>query len=1518
MLYRDNSTQLGMASYNPPIVNPSTEDAGGLNSTAGLASKLMDVDGKATGETYYDIIGESQETGYSPTLAGVNDTLYAEEKERMIDELPAILTDDNIDDEFKQKAYNAIALDERDEDTLSYQFGRDLTEIPEEGEGQEYLDWKNTVSASLRDFDNYNQAVQAAQDQSKVGENQSFAAHATDFIQLAIPYVEQGMVAQLQHALGTGDAATIGESFLLMGEAKQEFIDMFRKMPLEERTKAVGAFVNAIDAANTNLGMTNRLSGAAMMDALLYGEYEDWERYLDNIVSLLDVSVIGKPLAYGGNALKNVAKAKFVKSEVRPTSANRVANATNATEARTQLRDIIDDTTEETAQALTGTNRTEAVVDNVMPEPAISGSGLREKVGRPLAEVEKAEIKDPRLKDVVDNSSISVFSQHEVEAATAKRVNNIKKATGITSHENKFQVQATETGARIKGTYGPDEGAWTDAQDAIDLVAISLRDQGIAKEDLKILKKNKNGEYIELDNIPTEKGDYLVSMDYDYDVTYADLTGNWEKYGASKWNLLDRNSFFASKNFSRHLFDPATLLNKDQFLNATYHVDQGARATKVMLDSAKDFSDRVQALNVGEQSGVLTYIKEANEKGMPFRRSQLKNDYGMTDGQIDAVESFRKFWDDAWAVENRNEANAMRQEGYYVLSSTADDTRIFGRPVKQHNLDNNRKLFDPTTDDLPSMRDVDIDKLYAEGGQIIQMRKPMEFDGVVTDYVIVRGNDDFRQVRNSDIVYPYREGYYRVSYDAPHFITREVVMGDKKYYKAIATADTLEDARLYEKRLRADNPDVRIKVHSDKLDQNGLRGFERDMFETYGRGSQKVRGQRLEDATAIVRNVEQTNIKGPVDAMVDASRSLGNRIAMTDYLNASKRRFMKEFKDLLPTDDKGIPRFPATMSELGKASDARSGDARTQFEYLSYLEQGYLNAMDEAWKATFRQAAEIVGGSDFGRLPEKFLRGVGKVNPTQAAKAAGFWTYIGLNPARAFLMNAHQSTLLVANFGRYAFTPTGLAADFTAFTHLAVSKGKGPLLKYLAKASNRSEDELRLMYSEFIKSGLPDSIDFNNMVRGSLTQFAEDSRIGNKAGFRHLGSAMSTVRQAGFDAGEWVTLSTAWLAHYDKVRATKSALNKNDLARVAAEARNYTMNMGRAGDMPYNQNTLSLVMQFFQVPHKALLNMTTNQVLTKKEKARLFTYSSLAFGLPAAGVYQHFGEILPDRDENPELHDMLVVGLEGYLFNWAISGLTGRDTRIDWTPLSASDPSGIFEFLGNLRDTEVGEILANSPSGSLFMGDNARVKQLAHTAARWWNWVDDDPMYPTDVKDVALAVGHLSSGFSNAYRAKMAWETNKKLSTRNVTTDDSASGPEAIAQLFGFQTMDEVAARVANEKMYNNSKQVVDDAKKAYKILTTQLARKGLTPEDYEWNMQVNSYMHMAFKDSPKALEAIDFEIEKDISRGNGYIFEAVLKQREWMTNDEWRAFVKTIPDNEQNTRQRLLELDEVLQQGNE
>lgn len=1482
--------------------NVSPRDLNAQNVQAGYTSLMAEQ--VPTGDTYYEVIQQNEDIGYSPTTQQVNDILHQEESQRMSDMLPDIMLDPTLTDEQKREALNLTVS--RPESELSYQYALDQIEEPEQIQNREYQTGKEAAMASILSVTEYNAALDAAQDQADMSDNPSFVDNAVDFGLLMVPFWEQVTVAELQSKLG-GDAKDVAEAFVLMGSSKQALRDAFTAMPIEQRAQAAQSFVDAIMEANSNSFMTNELNARGVIDMVINGDYENWEKWLDNVVSLADLSIVGKPFKWGADYIRGLNKARKVTSTVRSTSPHRMAQETNATTARNQISEMISDDSGEAAAALTGTTREEAVLDSVLPEAGVGeGAPIRNKVGNSTATFEKTLISNPHIDEAVEDASIGALNKKEIRAANARVVNRLQSAKGVTSRKEMFSVKVNELGSSIKGVYGPTEGAYSSAQEARDLAAIALRTEGVDPAAIKILKKDVDGEFKPVEGIPTERGEYLASFDYDYEVSFSDVMGDWTKYDVKR-NFLDRAPLASKGSVNRHLIDPASSLDPHIIFGANAAVDKSARVTKLMLKDVKTFSDKLGSLPKDRQETLVSYIKEANEKGLDFNRELARAEWNMTDSELDAIQSFRNYWDDVWAIRNRTDAKAMADDGYRVMEDSFTDTRFFGKPRASSQVDLNKGVYNPDTGLVENLTREQLRKLEESGGGVIQLRRPMDYDGVITDYVLSSKADKTRAVTKGDVVYPYRKGYYEVNYTQPHFIVKTVEdAAGKEYTKAVATAETFEDAELYLQRLAKTDPEGNYSRRGDVKDRADLAGFEQDMYETYGHGRQRTRGKRLEDATAVVRNTEQDNIKTPVDAMIDTSRLMGTRVAMTPYMNATKQRFMETYVDLLPKPN-GVTQFPSRMEEIGNAGSTNSkaaADARTTFEYLAYLEQGYVNSMSEASKSALRTVADAVGARGFGKL-EKLARAGSEASITDAAKNAAFQLYIALNPLRQGLLNAHQSALLLANFPSYALDARGLPSEFTAFADLAMSGGKN--LKTLAKATRRSEDELRFMYKEFQKSGLEDSIDVHNMVRGSLVDFTEGTKLSQNPVVRGAGGAVGGVRKVGFDAGEWTNLASTWLAHYNRAAKEGKALDRTDLHKVGAETRNYTFNMNRAGDMPYNQNTASLLMQFFQVPHKAAL-MLTNRGLTGTERTKLGLYNMFAYSLPAGAMYSLFGDMLPDYEKNPELHTAVVQGLEFYMWNKAIEGMTGLDSNIDFSSLAPSDPYGVYEAIHGIFTTETGSLISASPAGSLFFGNNPRITNLAKTAAKFFNVVEDDMEDPTTASHIWNDFAHLSSGMSNFLRAKMAVEHGKMYSMRNEVVDPSVSTPEAIALAFGFPTLDAAMEYSLNNKMYKTKESARKDVDEWYNEYTRRLSREGITAEETDYIVKTMSQGMRVFKDSPFALDRIKYKLERSIQRGDVSIYNAVLKLAGELPPSEAGELMRSVPNYNPVAKKQLIQ----------
>ncbi|MNQ64561.1 hypothetical protein D3C85_789890 [compost metagenome] len=653
----------------------------------------------------------------------------------------------------------------------------------------------------------------------------------------------------------------------------------------------------------------------------------------------------------------------------------------------------------------------------------------------------------------------------------------------------------------------------------------------------------------------------------------------------------------------------------------------------------------------------------------------------------------------------------------------------------------------------------------------------------------------------------------------------------------------------------------------------------------------------------------QANIMDPVESMMVSARSVANRAAMRDMLETTKQRFINQYQEFLERGDFGQPVFPADKAGVSyrgtEAENAKKlADARTTYEYIKYLEDGYINGIDESYKGILKFISDIAGNAGIGKAEKAFRWMSEQRGPSALGKNIAFNMYLALNPLRQFIIQSHQAVQLAANFPRWIVS--GQAAPQVAVL-MAYQMGYRPT-KALLKGAGLTEAEGAAMFKHFKMSGQIAAIDKQNLVRGAMLDLADQMNMGQSRvgrAWRVTTAPITWSRKLGFDTGETINTMTAWLAHRDTAIREGRDMSRTDVqADVAASARNYTYNMNSAGDMPYNQNTMSAVFQFMQVPHKAILTMTTNRQLTVAQKARLAAFNAVMYTLPPAAMYDWFGDVLP---EDPEAREAVVAGLEGWVFNSLMSKATGEESSVDFSSLSAVDMYGTYEFIHELFSGNIGAALAASPSGQLFFGNNPRLTNFAKSGARYFNLIDDYED-PTTFGQVAMEFAKLSSGFSNAYKAAYALEYQKKYGIM-APTDSNVPTPNAIAMVLGFQSMEDAQGRFVSNEMYEKSAAFEEDVKATYQEVKRHLMSKHPSMTQSDYALQVTSEAWRVFgNDNYRAKQIIDQQLRKDIANKDGVLYNRLLRDNEIYSDSEVEAIIKAANYSDETKRQQLIE----------
>lgn len=1565
-----------------------------MSSIANLSAQAAVLGDPQRIENLYRSISNELSVNYmSPSAEAILDKVREKSFHESEKELVGFLSSPDISFEDK-KALSTAYLDARRANYGSQELISENALIqPSTGETVEAEMSRVDVSGAIKEINDYKKAVQAIINSEQAKSDGGIVGAGIDFMEMFIPLLEGGQAGTILKDLRDAESPTektgaFLKGLSLVGSTKAELRDTLRKLPPEKRLEMSSTI---IDIVNNHKGLVITDSNdLARMDyirvGLEEGYYSNTDKWIDNIASLLDLTIIGgvasRLLGRGKRALKldevlldqdatkefnrmmdegitledvndSKVKANFEKfypndkdiidaefediesasrrrgtrSEVAPTSVSQNYKDTNPSKGRTVHEAAASDTTGEAAIALYGTNKTEAVANDILPEVGTNTGSVRNKLSDPTRLNDNKISPNPDIMDFVNNDGSIYYFKSEKNKMRSNVINDFRNAVGMNARMEMSSVSSLEefpSGVRVSMVYGPTEGGWRNPIDAVELAAFSLRNYGVDPKNVKLLKR-KGENWIEVDavkemasfrkveflkennNVSTiisPDTNYLVRVDHEYKFNPADLV-EWSNADVKRnvFDWIPPVTEGRAGSLNQHIFDAHSSLDPTITKGASVVTDKAVGLEQSLRNYAKDFSQPFSKLPKDRRGMVEQYIKEANEQGITFDPVQLKA-RGFKPNEIEVVKNWRDFWDTHYWLENADMAKSLRAQNYKTFWDSTSDTKLFVKPVARNRIKGTANYYDQRTGEIKSLSREEVSQLYDNGGSFAQLRQPITVGDEAVELIKVdnaQKGSYLRTINDGDQVLNYRQGYYTVYYKDPKFIIKVVKNGKGEilYEKAVATAGNTKEANLMARRMNATDGEeyyVRGDIKNENLSSND----QWDVQVSLGRTAQRIRGDRLEEATSNITDLGSNNIMDPLESLTRSIRSVSRRVSFRDYLEATKKRFLNQYRDVLPQNEYGEPMWPNSRLEIGKPGQKvgkLQGDARTTYNYIRYLEEGFVNSIDDSYKATINTIAEILGGSGLSKAEEVVRKG-SDFAPTHGLKSGAFKLYLALNPLRQLIVQSHQAILLNSKFPRY--TLSGKMVPHMAI--LAAGQRNIKIPKALLKAAGMTSQEASDLIKDFRRSGLYAAVDANNLVRGDLQSLAELTYFGKLKKTAHW--PVKAGQRVGFDAGEQINIMSAWLAFRDE--ALKAGKMTPEVAdEVTANARNFTFNMNAAGDLPYNQNSINILFQFLQVPHKVLTLGTTNRILTKGDKARLVGLNLVLFGLPTGAVADWMLDILPE-DEN--LRHIVTEGLESLIINKSLSLATGEETRIDFGSLAPADVHGMYDTLASMWTTDVGTIISNSPSGQLLFGNNPRVTNSFKTAMRFFGVVEDNEESPTKFSAVARDFAKLSSGYSNYFKARYALKYGQKINSAGTRiTDSDVNTAEAIAAIFGFETIDEAQSRYVNDKIYKRSKAYKEDIESWYKDFKRSLASNGHTAEDINNISRTYSEAWRVWERDPVALETIDNLIRRDVKSGDDVIFKKALEAMQWMDKREAENLIENMPlDNEK--KQNLLE----------
>lgn len=1376
-------------------------------------------------------------------------------------------------------------------------------------------------------------------------ENRDLAGASADFLSGVLPFSNSIQQVKIGNALAeaTGKNRSVWDmikDFAQPGSATANIREKLESLPPEQRVQFASAIKDAIaNHSGLIFGNDNQYNQFENFDKIFQeGGYSDTSKFIDNVAPLLDAIGVGSmarkgvqaakaaravdpaaeaarasqtaggaaekvwpaewevvydqhpPSAQIANPQKKLAGPEYdaadeikrieVNSSIgfdHPNAPGNVASQSNPTMARKMFDAATQD--DEAARAFYGTDSQDAVARNVYPQATTPSGAVTTKVADIGQEARRAARPDPSILDILHDSGAIYYTRGEKAAARANIVNDFAQADGLVMNDAMSSFTLDGGRVRISGVYEVPGGSFNNAEQAIRQAQFALRNYGVTEDDIQLLmKKGLDHVPVSLDEARGVDGDFKIRVNLDHEIRPSDVDV-MEQFDVKR-NYTDRFAVTTGDNGSmaRWMMDAQSMLHPVYTGSASVADDMAARFGKVLLEKATAFSDEYAKLPKARKALVDDYIREANFNGIDFNQADLVA-RGFTPNEISALRNWRHFWDDHYTLENFDLIRTLRNEGYQYFKNAT--TELYARPIPKNGTLG--RFYDPATDTVRQFAPGELDTLYATNGTMAKLRRTVDFNGTTADYMIVRNTptEYLRAFRDTDRVLNYRKGYYQLSYKAPKFVDQILydTAGREIGRKAVAVAGDIPEAQHFAERMAATNGGKYVVRSDDRALRTGSDTWF-DVNSAGGRIAQRYRGKLLEDASGLNHLGDGSYIINPAQSAVRAAQSIAGRSVNRPMLDAAKERFVRQYEKYLPTDMFGRKQFPQHMQEIGAKGEfttSELADARTTFEYIKYLENGYINSIDDGVKAVLHSIADTLGHRGLGKA-ERAVRAVTPENLTGTMKGSVFTAYIGLNPLRQWVIQPAQSIRMLA------YNPQGVLSG--KITRL-VGDYLGQRLGLPIKADPA--------FAKFLDaSGLADAVSKNNLVRGTLMGLADTSGTASKA----VKNTANALRHVGFDIGETVNILVHAGAVYDRrLRLGQNLADKATRDEAFAEIRALSYGMNKANDMPYNQNTAAAVLQFLQMPHKALLQ-TTNRIISPLDRVKLLAGDFILFGTPLALVGTLLGkEILPD---NPDFRSFIQGGLVDFMTNHLFNIFYGREGSID---LGAIDPRGLDGWTKMAQALWTGGMSAMvtaSPVGTL---SNNRIGTAIKSIGRYFNMLPDyDANNPTTFVSMLNDIARVTSGWNNASKAYLMIQMQQRRDAYGNLLDDKTTTPEAIAQLFGFGSKSQQEAYALAQKWRDDKKKADADLQAQAKDIVKYYAeRNPKGSQDADFITGVTGAIMQVYKDDPYAMQQVQKFAFQYMQDQEPMLIENLLKAYGVRPSEDYFDDIKRAPISEEN-----------------
>ena len=1039
-----------------------------------------------------------------------------------------------------------------------------------------------------------------------------------------------------------------------------------------------------------------------------------------------------------------------------------------------------------------------------------------------------------------------------------------------------FSVNPATGGFKVSTVYGPKDYGYATREAAVDNALYAFRDYGVVEDDLTVQGLYGNL-WKDVDGAGGGKppSAYQVAVDFEMRPTAEDAPIS--EYLEVKNNFVDRLpggwlSDSGQGSVTQHLFDPTSVMPPHIVNPAMMSIDKSVAIREAYVKVAEKFSKGFAKQSPKSRAAINEQIKYVNQHGIPFNAANLANKFNPK--EIELLKEWRRLNDILYHATNADMSRSLQGRGYGMYVHRDSNTNLVAKGIDRPGVNSKTPILNPETGATINLSKKDLDDLYDKGGSVMHLATPITTGpGKGSTHVISLNTPSkgyVKRLTDDDTVLNYREGYYPVMYEAKFFVYKELVgSGGDVTEVVVASAKTTKERDFLMAELGRRDPNSSFGHRLNKQHEQAGRLLGEDdwaLMVSSGMSAQKVRGSRLQSVESGVVSANNTNLVDPLEAVAAQIHKISQRVAMRDYLEGVKKRWHTNFKDVvdIPKGSKWPNKVTQIKGKSGSSSK-KVADAKSIFNYLNSLENGYVNGMDFPLQSMFNYLSDVAGSAGLGKT-EVALSNLGRASAARELKTTAFKLYLSASPIRQGVVQRSQIMQLAVIDPVYFSTM--MTADVMGVRAARFGLVLSPRYEKLLKEAN--------------KAGIFTAVDANTLIRDDLLRLADVSYAQKAAGVAN--APIKASQKVGFDAAEQDVLLTSWLTHRNAAKSKgKNLKDVRVQEEILGQSRAFTLAMNRGGEMPYTQNTLALPSQFLSVMHKALLQTFTSRSLSKADRAKLLAWNVVMFGpgasLVTATMYSLFSK--QDERELTEGERLIRDGLVDAILNKSLTEISGEDQNIDFSDLTPSDMHGTGELLVGLISNPILGMVTESPAGSLFFGNNARLTGMFKTYGQFFNVPGftenyDHPDLKVSYRDVVIKTMSIFSGMSAKFKSDYALEQKRLLSSSGRISEEHMTSIESYALLSGFRPKGSGSNFKAMEILHGEYEESSkEDYDIWYEELKRHLATRGKNLLDDELHTKVLQEAIRVFdKDYLNFASHIQGRINADIANGDLKVLE--------------------------------------------